>query len=879
MLSQDSHKSSVGQSDWKTREAVKSDELTVQWTLVDSESQATKTISIGPDNRPKKTAATALYRGTAQRQNSAGSAAEVLTAFAGMLKCLGPRQVVICAPPPSGREDWSIVRRDELDATPNAIARTSVYFAPVAGAALMMLDIDPDAFPPVLLSRIRDAGNLSNVLARVHPPFASAAVLTRASVSAGVRVKGKTEDKPAGSHRYYVVDDGRAVERFAGILAKRLIIAGFGYGKVTSSGHLLIRTLFDVDASGDTSRLCYEADAVLTDDRLVRDSDARKPSVRAGGVLDISSIADLTADEEAQYDAAVEALHTASAPEIAAAKQAYLEKRVAEAVAKGEDPEKARRRLSADIDRCELSGDFEIYLDDGRVVTVLDILADPESFHRLTCADPHEPDYGAGRNLAIIYSDQRPVRIESLAHGGISYRLWEGAAFWFDDLGEPEVAQVRGDATTSSARGLAVITGLIDPVALPVREWLVQPRLPIGDVAQCVGAPGTSKSTLALRDALAVATGREDLLRGKDAAGAPISPERLHQAGAVVVYNAEDRLDEMQRRLAATQRHHGLSPSDMRHPIILWSGVDHQHLVIMHRVGDRAPLTHAPGLVALEQVIREHNAVLVILDPQISLCAGGRENDNNDQDALLQELARLASRCGVAIMVIHHTAKATQNAKGDMAAGRGGFAAVGKVRSAFTIVGVTGAGDEKEWGAGPDSGWMRLDYSKVSHDRKPMQPIVFKRMSVPVGNGEAVSRRTAETIFDADPRAALRATGDFAPVLELVDLKSAIASTKRKPVADADAEAIARIVDDLMAQSEEVGVSRIIDPAGERMRQAGLTKAKARHEITGKIVSALAGDGVVVDQSGQLVRLIAHKRGDSPTAPWIVRRQMEGAND
>ena len=164
-----------------------------------------------------------------------------------------------------------------------------------------------------------------------------------------------------------------------------------------------------------------------------------------------------------------------------------------------------------------------------------------------------------------------------------------------------------------------VITGVIAAKKLPVRRWLVQPRLPIGDVFQLVGEPGTSKSTFALRDALAVATNRESLLRGMGADGEPVTAERLHRSGAVVVYNAEDRLDEMERRLAAAQRHYGVTSADMKHAIVLWSGVDGTTLKIMHRSRERGALQRAPGADTLEATINKHGAVLAILDPQISL--------------------------------------------------------------------------------------------------------------------------------------------------------------------------------------------------------------------------------------------------------------------
>jgi hypothetical protein len=57
----------------------------------------------------------------------------------------------------------------------------------------------------------------------------------------------------------------------------------------------------------------------------------------------------------------------------------------------------------------------------------------------------------------------------------------------------------------------------------------------------------------------------------------------------------------------------------------------------MHREGgDRAPLKRAEGASLLEAEIRKAGAVMVILDPQISLTTGAAENSNDDADALFQ---------------------------------------------------------------------------------------------------------------------------------------------------------------------------------------------------------------------------------------------------
>lgn len=419
---------------------------------------------------------------------------------------------------------------------------------------------------------------------------------------------------------------------------------------------------------------------------------------------------------------------------------------------------------------------------------------------------------------------------------------------------------------------LVVVDGPIDAAAMPVRQWLVQPRLPIGDVAQCVGEPGVSKSTFMLRDALVVATGREDILRGVNAEGKPITFERLHVSGPVLIYNAEDRIDEMRRRLAALQRCYGVT--EMRHPIILWSGVDQETLTITRRDDDRKAVKRAPGADVLERLIEQHKVVLAILDPQIALTAGGHENSNEDQDVLFQELARMATRRRASIVVVHHTAKHTRSAKGDIGAGRGAFSAVGKVRSAFTLVNVTGEGDEKAWGVSAADGLVRLDYAKVSHDRKPTGPILFRRLNVPVGNGHDIAAGAANAMFNESPREALKAAGDNAPVLEIVDIAVLAARVKDQPRDEAKCQAIATTVDEIMGDMSETTIADIRGAVAVRLREQGIVNTLHRPTVTGEITAALAGDGVQFLKGGQIVRLYAVKKKIGEKSPWWIMREI-----
>lgn len=418
--------------------------------------------------------------------------------------------------------------------------------------------------------------------------------------------------------------------------------------------------------------------------------------------------------------------------------------------------------------------------------------------------------------------------------------------------------------------GISVVSSAINARSIPIREYVIEPRLLVGDVTQVVGEPAVSKSSLALLDAIRIAAGRPDIRVGD---------EQLHRGGPVIVYNAEDRLDEMRRRLTALQINYGVR--DTPHPIILWSGVDGPTLKVLKRgSGKNGSLERAPGADFLEDMIRHHQPVLVCLDPQVSLLAGALENSNDDINDLYQEIANIAAKHSTSIQIIHHTSKATRDNAGDMGAGRGGFAAAGKARVVYTITNVTGkAEDEKQWGISPADNLIRLDSAKMNHAARSRTPTFLRRRSVPVGNGQGIPLTTAAALYEHSPRQVLEATGDFAPVLEAVNLDELRRLAKAPNVDTEISQKIAETVYLAMGEADECKASSIIPVVGERLRAEGVTSATSRQELTPIITNALLGTGVTLERSGQKVRVVAVKLGGSNNAPWVFRRTYETKNE
>ena len=498
------------------------------------------------------------------------------------------------------------------------------------------------------------------------------------------------------------------------------------------------------------------------------------------------------------------------------------------------------------------------------------------------CASWVDPPGGEGNDPEVVASDWRRMKGPYRRGAQYLYRLADavpGTTFnsvaerFFKPLVESKPELFQTDDTPPKLPRLITLSSLrsVDRSTLPPREWLIEPRSPRGAVTQCVGEPAISKSTFMIRDALICATGREDILRGSEA----LSPERLHRRGPALIYNNEDSMEEMKRRLGAAMDHYGLREADMVHPVHLWSGIE-ESLFIMERGAERGPLVRAIGYEQLREAIILTKAVFVALDPQASLGRGAIENDTNDMNDLLQCLATLAAELGVCITVVHHTAKATRGNAGDMGAGRGAFSAVAKVRAMYTLCAVD-EDDRAAWGYPPGE-YIRLDYGKSSYGAKARVPLVFRRLSVAVGNGAGyATERVARDPDELPAGAALAARGDTAPVIEFVGLgiKSEAKAAADETRVEQRNHAVASAVFALLNGRVSMSLGTEWPLIGKQLIKQGLIQGASREDVSRATVLnivkfALCGPGVIVERNGRSFHVLARKQGSNKTAPWVL---------
>jgi hypothetical protein len=184
-----------------------------------------------------------------------------------------------------------------------------------------------------------------------------------------------------------------------------------------------------------------------------------------------------------------------------------------------------------------------------------------------------------------------------------------------------------GGRTKQVARDRLVIRRASEIEAKPVR-WLWPNRIPIGKVTLIGGEPGLGKSQLTCAIAAAISTGGQW----------PCGGEGDAPTGSLIIFSAEDDAeDTIKPRLEA-------------------AGADPTRILIVSAVetGDRPgrrSFNLQSDLPPLEQaILGTEGAIAVIVDPMTSYLGKVDSHKNAELRAVLEPLAELAARLGVAIV-------------------------------------------------------------------------------------------------------------------------------------------------------------------------------------------------------------------------------------
>lgn len=212
----------------------------------------------------------------------------------------------------------------------------------------------------------------------------------------------------------------------------------------------------------------------------------------------------------------------------------------------------------------------------------------------------------------------------------------------------------------------------IDPSDLPKRQWLYGRHLIRKYVSVTIAPGGLGKSSLAIVEALAMASGK------------PLLGETVPGPLRVWYWNGEDGQDENRYRTVAAASHYKLKPSDFASRLWQDSGRDKPFL-IADLVGSRCVI-QTDVIEEISCHILTHKIDVMIIDPLVA-AHNVSENDNGSMGAIVRALAVVAERTNCAIELIHHIRKPGSGitTETDINDARGATALIGGVRSARVL--------------------------------------------------------------------------------------------------------------------------------------------------------------------------------------------------
>ena len=198
------------------------------------------------------------------------------------------------------------------------------------------------------------------------------------------------------------------------------------------------------------------------------------------------------------------------------------------------------------------------------------------------------------------------------------------------------------------------------PLVPRKREWVHGNDLMRGAVSM-LSAPGArAKTTWLLTCALACTSGRQ--LLGAHIFGGPLR---------VLYLSAEDSTDEIALRLRAAMQHHCLSNTDV--PGLHVIGTGQWGLSLLRAAAGGAPIIDPAGWGALIAELDRIKPDVLIIDPLINIMGGVDVNSNSAAALLIGQLAALAAKRRIAVMIAHHVAKGRDPNLAESAMGAASF--------------------------------------------------------------------------------------------------------------------------------------------------------------------------------------------------------------
>jgi RecA-family ATPase len=162
----------------------------------------------------------------------------------------------------------------------------------------------------------------------------------------------------------------------------------------------------------------------------------------------------------------------------------------------------------------------------------------------------------------------------------------------------------------------------------PPRHWEYGRHYIRGSLSCTIADGGTGKTSLAITEAIAMATGRPLL---------EVAPRGRFR---VLYWNGEEPQEEIRRRVHAICQHYHVDPAELKGWLFISSGLQHP----INASDERS------GLVELRHCVEDNQIEIAILDPFVS-CHQTAENDNTALNLVVKRFSALAEEKYISIEI------------------------------------------------------------------------------------------------------------------------------------------------------------------------------------------------------------------------------------
>lgn len=259
------------------------------------------------------------------------------------------------------------------------------------------------------------------------------------------------------------------------------------------------------------------------------------------------------------------------------------------------------------------------------------------------------------------------------------------------------------------------------------RRWLYGRDYIRKFLTATVAPGGLGKSTLVLAEAIAMASGTPVL--GVLPEGGRVKESQLR----VGYFNAEDPMDEIQRRVLATCQQYFVSQAALADRLWLASGRDHRQMVLM--TGDEGTVNE-DAFDFLQGFAISNDLDVLIFDPLANMTTSPETNDVFR--LLTARLNTLAGNTDTAVHIVHHTRKLQPGMAATDNDARGGRALVDGARS-VRVLNHMSAEEAAKAGLESHIDHFRSEDAKANLARRSERASWFARIGVKLENGDNVA--------------------------------------------------------------------------------------------------------------------------------------------